>query len=35
MFNTELDKGCSAHDAAYSDSKDLSERAISVKDFER
>ena len=31
LYRTELDKACFAHDAAYSDSKDLAERTISDK----
>ena len=31
LYKNELDKACFAHDAAYSDSKDLSKRNISDK----
>ena len=31
LYINELDKACFAHDAAYSDSKDLSKRTISDK----
>ena len=31
LYRSELDKTCSAHDAAYSDSKDLAKRTISDK----
>ena len=31
LYRKELDKACFAHDAAYSDSKDLAKRAISDK----
>ena len=31
LYKNELDKGCFAHDAAYSDSKDLPKRTISGK----
>ena len=31
LYRNELDKVCFAHDAAYSDSKDLAKRNISVK----
>ena len=31
MYRNELDKACFAHDAAYSDSKDLAKRTISDK----
>ena len=31
MYRNELDKDCFAHDAAYSDSKDLANRTISDK----
>ena len=31
LYRNELDKACLAHDAAYSDSKDLAKRAISDK----
>ena len=31
IYKNELDKACFAHDAAYSDSKDLTERAIADK----
>ena len=31
LYRNELDKVCFAHDAAYSDSKDLTKRAISDK----
>ena len=31
LYRNELDKACFAHDAAYSDSKDLAKRSISVK----
>ena len=31
IYNYELDKACFAHDAAYSDSKDLGERTTSDK----
>ena len=31
LYRNELDKACFAHDAAYSDSKDLAKRTISVK----
>ena len=31
IYKNELDKTCFAHDAAYSDSKDLAERTISDK----
>ena len=31
LYRNELDKACFAHDAAYSDSKDLAKRAISDK----
>ena len=35
LYRYELDKACFAHDAAYSDSKDLTKRTIWDKDFER
>ena len=31
LYRNELDKACFAHDAAYSDSKDLAKRTISDK----
>ena len=31
MYRNELDKACFAHDAAYSDGKDLAKRTISRK----
>ena len=31
LYRNELDKACFAHDAAYSDSKDLTKRIISDK----
>ena len=31
LYRNELDKGCFAHDATYSDSKDLAKRTISDK----
>ena len=31
IYKNELDKACFAHDAAYSDSKDLAKRTISDK----
>ena len=33
LYRNELDKACSAHDAAYSDSKDLAKRSISDKNL--
>ena len=33
LYRNELDKACFAHDAAYSDSKDLAKRTISDKIF--
>ena len=35
MYRNELDKTGFAHDAAYSDSKDLTKRTISDKIFKR
>ena len=35
LYRNELDKACFAHDAAYSDSKDLARITISDKYFER
>ena len=31
LHRNELDKACFAHDAAYSDSKDLAKRTISIR----
>ena len=31
IYRNELDKACFAHDAAYSDSKDLAKRTVSDK----
>ena len=31
IYKNELDKACFAHDAAYSDSKDLTKRTVAVK----
>ena len=31
LYRSELDKACFAHDAAYSDSKDLAKRTVSDK----
>ena len=31
LYRNEINKACSAHDAAYSDSKDLAKRTISDK----
>ena len=33
MFKNELDKACFVHDAAYSDSKDLTKRTIADKNL--
>ena len=33
LYRNELDKACFAHDAAYSDRKDLAKRTISDKIF--
>ena len=33
IYKNELDKACFAHDAAYSDSKDLSKRTITDKNL--
>ena len=33
VFKNELDKACFVHDAAYSDSKDLTKRSIADKNF--
>ena len=33
VYKTELDKACFAHDAAYSDSKDLTKRTVADKIF--
>ena len=33
MFKNELDKACFVHDAAYSDSKDLTKRTITDKNL--
>ena len=35
MYRNELDKACFAHDAEYSDSKELTKRTISDKIFKR
>ena len=35
FYRNELEKVCFSHDEAYSDSKDLTKRTISDKDFER
>ena len=31
IYKNELDKACFAHDAAYSDSKDLTKRTLQIK----
>ena len=35
LFKNELDKACFVHDAAYSDSKDLTKRTIADKNFKK
>ena len=34
LYRNELDKACFAHDAAYSDSKDLAKRTFQIKFYE-
>ena len=35
IYKNELGKSCSAHDAAYSDSKDLTKRTVADKNFKK
>ena len=35
IYMNELDKACFTHDAAYSDSKDLTKRTIADKNFKK